>query len=166
MDSLTAYLLAIPSLLLISIVASKGAGRFGIPGLSIFLLIGMAVGREGPAGFPFSNLLLAETLGVTALILILHAGGLSTQMEDVREVRGCALTLSTVGVLIASVLVGAFAVRFLAMDWLHGLLLGAAVASTDVAAVFTILRSRRVSLRGRIRPLLELESALNATTTG
>ena len=165
MDSLTAYLLAISALVLISIVASKGAGRFGIPGLSIFLLIGMAVGREGPAGFPFSNLLLAETLGVTALILILHAGGLSTQMEDVREVRGCALTLSTVGVLIASVLVGAFAVRFLAMDWLHGLLLGAAVASTDVAAVFTILRSRRVSLRGRIRPLLELESALNDPMT-
>jgi cell volume regulation protein A len=49
----------------------------------------------------------------------------------------------------------------LGFDWLHGLLLGATIVSTDVAAVFTVLRSRSVSLQGRIRPLLELESALN-----
>jgi hypothetical protein len=66
---------------------------------------------------------------------------------------------------VATVLVGAFSVRFLDLDWLHGLLLGAAIASTDVAAVFTVLRSRNVGLQGRIRPLLELESALNDPMT-
>jgi hypothetical protein len=30
-------------------------GVFGIPALSIFLLIGMAVGREGPGGVRFSS---------------------------------------------------------------------------------------------------------------
>ena len=165
MEPLTPYLVAIPALLILSVVASKGAGRFGIPGLSMFLLIGMIVGREGPGGFPFSNLLLAQTLGVIALILILHSGGLSTKLDDMRAVRASALVLSTVGVLVASVLVGAFSIRFLKLDWPHGLLLGAAVASTDVAAVFTILRSRNVSLQGRIRPLLELESALNDPMT-
>lgn len=65
----------------------------------------------------------------------------------------------------ATVLVGVFSVRFLHLDWLHGLLLGAAVSSTDVAAVFTVLRSRNVSLQGRIRPLLELESAFNDPMT-
>ena len=55
--------------------------------------------------------------------------------------------LSTVGVVIATAMVGAFAIRFLRLDWLHGLLLGAAIASTDVAAVFTILRSRNVEPR-------------------
>ena len=82
-----------------------------------------------------------------------------------RAVRWPALVLSTVGVLAATAMVGAFSVGFLRLDWLHGLLLGAAVSSTDVAAVFTILRSRNVSLRGRIRPLLELESALNDPMT-
>ncbi len=165
MESLTPYLIAVPALLILSVVASKGAGRFGIPALSIFLLIGMAVGREGPGGVPFSNYVLAQTLGIIALIQILHSGGLSTRIEDVRAVRWSALVLSTVGVVIATALVGAFAIRFLALDWLHGLLLGAAIASTDVAAVFTILRSRNVSLQGRIRPLLELESALNDPMT-
>jgi potassium/hydrogen antiporter len=165
MDQLTPYLIAIPALLIVSVVASKSAGRFGIPGLSIFLLIGMAVGREGPGGFPFANLQVAQILGVIALILILHSGGLGTPFDDVRAVRGSALVLSTAGVVIATALVGLFATRFLGLDWLHGLLLGAAISSTDVAAVFTVLRSRNVSLAGRLRPLLELESALNDPMT-
>ena len=165
MESLTPYLIAIPALLILSVVVSKGAGRFGIPALSMFLLIGMVVGREGPGGVPFSNYVLAQTLGIIALIQILHSGGLSTRLEDVRAVRWSALVLSTLGVLIATAMIGAFSVQFLHLDWLHGLLLGAAIASTDVAAVFTILRSRNVSLQGRIRPLLELESALNDPMT-
>jgi potassium/hydrogen antiporter len=164
-ESLTPYLIAIPALLVLSVVASKGAGRFGIPALSIFLLIGMAVGREGPGGVPFSSFLLAQTLGILALIQILHSGGLSTRIEDVRTVRGSGAVLSTLGVVVATTLVGLFSMRFLGLGWLRGLLLGAAVASTDVAAVFTILRSRHVSLQGRIRPLLELESALNDPMT-
>jgi len=44
---------------------------------------------------------------------------------------------------------------------LNGLLLGAIISSTDAAAVFAVLRSRNVSLRGRLKPLLELESGSN-----
>ena len=161
MELLTPYLIAIPALVILSVVVSKGAGRFGIPALSIFLLVGMLVGREGPGGYSFSNYLLSQTLGILALIQILHSGGLGTTLDNVRAVRGLALVLSTIGVIVATVLVGAFSVRFLHLDWPHGLLLGAAVSSTDVAAVFTVLRSRNVSLHGRMRPLLELESALN-----
>jgi len=41
------------------------------------------------------------------------------------------------------------------------LLLGSIVSSTDAAAVFGVLRSRNASLKGRLRPLLELESGSN-----
>ncbi len=165
MPPLTVSLIAIPTLLIASVILSKGASRFGIPALSVFLLVGILVGREGPGGYAFENYGLAQTLGILALIFILHAGGLGTALDDVRVVRWSALVLSTAGVVIASVLVGAFAVLLLGFDWLHGMLLGATIAATDVAAVFTILRSRSVSLRGRIRPLLELESALNDPMT-
>ena len=161
MPLLTAALIAIPALLIVSVILSKGASRFGIPALSVFLVIGIIVGKEGVGGFAFTNYALAQTLGILALIFILHAGGLGTPIDDVRSVRASAFVLSTAGVVVATVLVGAFAVRFLQFDWLHGLLLGATIASTDVAAVFTVLRSRRISLQSRIRPLLELESALN-----
>jgi potassium/hydrogen antiporter len=161
MDSLTAYLIAISLALIVSVALSKWAGRFGIPGLLIFLVIGMLAGRGGPGGFPFSNYVVAQTFGILALICILHAGGLGTTVADVRLVRGSGLVLSTLGTVIATMLVAAFSVRVLRMSPLMGFLLGATVASTDVAAVFTILRARSVSLRGRIRPLLEIESALN-----
>ena len=165
MACLTTFLLAIPALIIISVVLSKGAGRFGVPALSVFLFVGLLAGAEGPGRFAFASFPFAQALGILALIAILHAGGLSTPLDDVRAVRAPALVLSTLGVVIATVLAGAFAVGVLHFDWLRGLLLGSAIASTDVAAVFTILRSRSVSLRGRIRPLLELESALNDPMT-
>lgn len=161
MDALTPYLIAISLALIVSVVVSKGAGRFGIPGLLIFLVIGMLAGRGGPGGFPFSNYVVAQTFGILALICILHSGGLGTTLADARLVRGSGLVLSTLGTVVATLLVAAFSVWALGMSRLTGFLLGATVASTDVAAVFTILRARSVGLRGRIRPLLEIESALN-----
>jgi cell volume regulation protein A len=161
MPALATPLIAIPLLLILSIVISKGAGRFGIPALSIFLAIGVIVGRLQPESITVVTPALAQMLGILALIFILHSGGLGTRPEDVRAVRGSALVLSTAGVLVSTALAAVFAVRVLHFAWLPGLLLGATITATDVAAVFTILRSRSVGLRGRIRPLLELESALN-----
>lgn len=161
MDTLTPYLIGASAMLLLSVIVSKGAGRFGIPGLAIFLVVGMLAGAEGLGGFQYSNYHAAQTLGILALVFILHSGGLSTLQADARAVRGSGLVLSTAGTVVATALIGAFSVWALGMDPLTGFLLGATVASTDVAAVFTILRSRNASLKGRIRPLLEIESALN-----
>jgi cell volume regulation protein A len=43
----------------------------------------------------------------------------------------------------------------------EGLLVGSIVSSTDSAALFSILRSKNLSLKGNLRPLLELESGSN-----
>ena len=56
---------------------------------------------------------------------------------------------------------GGVATVMLGFSLLEGLLLGAIVSSTDAAAVFAVLRSRKVSLKGRLKPLLELESGSN-----
>ena len=44
---------------------------------------------------------------------------------------------------------------------LQGMLLGSIVSSTDAAAVFSILRSKRISLKQPLKPLLEFESGSN-----
>jgi potassium/hydrogen antiporter len=69
--------------------------------------------------------------------------------------------LSTVGVGLTAFLVGWFVHGVLGFSWLEGMLLGSIVSSTDAAAVFSVLRSRNVHLKGNLKPLLELESGSN-----
>jgi len=156
------YLLAGSALLLfLSILASRASGRLGVPALLIFLAIGMLAGSDGPGGIYFDNAHLAQGLGVVALALILFAGGLDTRWERIRPVLKLGLALSTLGVVLTALLVALFVRYVLGFTWLEGLLLGAVVSSTDAAAVFAVMRSRSVSLKGDLEPLLELESGSN-----
>lgn len=136
-------------------------GRYGVPVLLIFMAIGMLAGSEGPGGLYFDDFAAAQALGVVALIFILFSGGLDTQWSEVRPTLGAALILATFGVAITAIMVGLFADLVLGFSLLDGLLLGAIVSSTDAAAVFAIMRSKGISLRGHIKPLIELESASN-----
>ncbi|MBC8075432.1 MAG: potassium/proton antiporter, partial [Chloroflexales bacterium] len=54
-----------------------------------------------------------------------------------------------------------FAHQLLGFSWLEGLLLGAIISSTDAAAVFSVMRTSSVKLRGTLEPLIELESGSN-----
>ncbi|MDO9116522.1 MAG: potassium/proton antiporter [Nitrospira sp.] len=154
-------LLGASVLLLLSVIASKASGRLGVPVLLLFLIIGMLAGSDGPGGIHFDNPWLAQSLGVVALVFILFAGGLDTEWASVRSQLGRGVMLSTVGVAITAGLVALFATTILGMSWPEGVLIGAIVSSTDAAAVFAVMRSRYVSLRGPLTPLLELESGSN-----
>ncbi len=148
-------------LLFISIVASKTSFKFGIPALILFLIVGMLAGSDGPGGIYFNDPKTAQFLGVVALTFILFSGGLETKWESVRPILKDGLSLSTIGVLITATSVGLFSSYLLGLPVIEGMLLGAIVSSTDAAAVFSILRSRSVGLKGNVRPLLEFESGSN-----
>ncbi|MDP2653115.1 MAG: potassium/proton antiporter [Candidatus Omnitrophota bacterium] len=155
------FLLIASVLLLLSVASSKVSDRFGIPSLLLFLLVGMLAGSEGIGGIHFNDPWLAKSLGVVALIFILFAGGIETKFRDIRPILWEGVVLSTAGVLVTAVLVSAFAMAVLKFSLWEGFLLGAIISSTDAATVLTILRSKNVSLRGKLRPLLELESGSN-----
>jgi cell volume regulation protein A len=148
-------------LLFISIVASKTSFKLGIPALILFLIVGMLAGSDGPGGIYFNDPKAAQFLGVVALTFILFSGGLETKWESVRPVLKDGISLSTLGVLITALSVGFFSSYLLGFTLTEGMLLGAIVSSTDAAAVFSILRSRNIGLKGRTRPLLEFESGSN-----
>lgn len=155
-------MIAVASILaLAGVVTSKLSSRLGVPVLLLFLAVGMLAGSDGPGGIHFDDPELAQTLGVVALAYILYAGGLDTRWSDIRPVIGPGAVMATVGVLITAVIAGGVAVWALDVPLETGLLLGAIISSTDAAAVFAVLRSRSVSLRGNLRPLLELESGSN-----
>lgn len=148
-------------LLFISIISSKTSLKFGVPILIFFLVIGMMAGSDGPGGIYFNDPETARFLGTVALTFILFSGGLDTKWESIRPIIRNGMALSTIGVLATALSVGLFATYAFGFSFREGMLLGAIVSSTDAAAVFSILRSRNVGLKGNTRPLLELESGSN-----
>lgn len=154
-------LLWIAGLIFISVISSKLSDRFLIPALLIFIVIGMLAGSEGIGGIYFDDAKLAKSIGIIALIFIIFSGGLDTDWEETKAIVWPGILLSTIGVLITAIITGLAAVYILKFTFLEGMLLGSIVSSTDAAAVFSILRSRKISLRKPLKPLLEFESGSN-----
>ena len=154
------YLLAAGVLLLVSLVVSRLGGRLGIPGLLLFLGVGMLAGSDG-LGIQFSDYRLAQILGTVALCFILFQGGLDTHWGQTRPVVGRGLSLATLGVLLTAGVMAVFVHVVFGWNWSVAWLLGAVVSSTDASAVFSVLRERALGLRGDITPLLEFESGGN-----
>jgi cell volume regulation protein A len=154
-------MVGIAGLLLASVIASKASGRFGVPALLVFLVVGMLAGSDGPGGIDFDYPRAAQSLGIGALAFILFAGGLDTRWVNIRPILVPSLILSTAGVLATAVLVAFCTKAVLGMGFAEAMLLGSIVSSTDAAAVFGILRSKHINLQTRLRSLLEFESGSN-----
>ncbi len=148
-------------LLFLSLIAGKTSYRFGIPVLILFLAIGILAGSESIGGIYFDNPNATQFIGIVALNVILFSGGLDTSWESVKPVLWQGVTLSTLGVLLTAITLGVFVWTITDFTLFEGLLLGSIVSSTDSAAVFSILRSKRLALKGHLRSTLELESGSN-----
>jgi cell volume regulation protein A len=160
-DTTTTVALLGALLILAGVAASKVSARFGIPALLLFLALGMFAGSDGPGGLAFDNPQAAQTLGILGLTLILFSGGLDTAWDDARRVVVRSAALATVGVLLTALALGYLTHRVLDVPLTTAMLFGAIVSSTDAAAVLAVLRSKSISLRGMLRPLLEVESGGN-----
>jgi cell volume regulation protein A len=146
-------------LLAAGIVGALLADRVRIPGLLLFLGLGMLAGSEGIGGLDFSNTELARTLGTIALVLILFEGGLTSGWPEIRPVLGTAASLATIGTLATALLAGLAAKLIFGFTLLEGLIVGAAIAATDSAAIFAVLRNS--TLEKRLARSLEGESGMN-----
>jgi cell volume regulation protein A len=148
-------------LIFVSLVAGKTSYKFGVPVLIFFLGVGMLAGSEGVGGIYFDNNALAQAIGIIALNFILFSGGFETDWKSIKPIVWHGISLSTLGVLLTAVLVGLFIHAITNFTIYEGLLLGSIISSTDSAAVFSILRSKNLALKGNLRPTLELESGSN-----
>lgn len=152
-------ILAAGAVLTLGVAATLVAGRLRVPGLVLFLGLGMLLGSGGLGLVHFDNVELARTLGVIALSLILFEGGLAAGWSEIRPVLGTGLTLATLGTFITAILTGLAASWLLDLSLLQGLLLGSIVSATDSAAIFSVLRGS--SIRRRLARTLEAESGMN-----
>ncbi|HSG41205.1 MAG TPA: potassium/proton antiporter [Thermoanaerobaculia bacterium] len=157
----TAWLLLVVGvLLLVSALLSRASSRFSVPLFLIFLVLGVLAGSEGIGGIAFEDYGFAFRLGTMALTLILFDGGLNTPLDSFRRGLAPAGVLATLGV-VGTAAVMAVGAWLLGFDGPTAFLLGAVVASTDAAAVFSVLRGSGVQLQHRVGTTLELESGLN-----
>ncbi len=154
-------IIAISVLLLICVFVSKISDRLGAPILLLFLGIGMLVGSEGIVGIYFDDPHLTQIIGNIALAVILFSGGLDTRWQSIKPIVKEGITLATFGVIITAAVFGGLVYFVLKLSLLESFLIGSIISSTDAAAVFSILRSRSIRLKGNLAPLLELESGGN-----
>jgi potassium/hydrogen antiporter len=152
-------ILVAAALLAAGIAASLLASRIRLPGLLLFLAVGMAIGTDGTGWIDFNDYELARTIGVVALALILFEGGLTAGFDEIRPVLRPSLSLALLGTLGTCLICGVAASWLFDFSTLEGLLLGAIISSTDGAAVFALLRES--TLRRRLARTLEGEAGFN-----
>ena len=154
--------------ILLCACASKLSAWINMPCLLLFLGVGILCGEQGIGHIKFDNPVDANIIGSVAMAFILFSGGFDTCWKNIKGICSVGGLLSSLGVLLTAVSVATVSYYFLRwaspmtdirFSWC--LLLGSIVSSTDAAAVFAILRSKNVGLRGQLRSLLEFESGSN-----
>lgn len=150
--------------LLFSVFLSKAMYKFGIPTLILFLVMGMLAGNDKFGITSLRNISpqVASNIASFALLAIIFSGGFDTYWKRAKTNANVSIVLASLGVFLTAGFVGVFTYLIIpSFGWLESLLVGAIISSTDAAAVFSILRSKKLNFKNNIGPLLEMESGSN-----
>jgi potassium/hydrogen antiporter len=161
-DELTSFgaiVLIVAGGLLLAMLAAKLNERFPVPEPAVFLLLAAVASDLFPALADQLSILEVERIAVVALIVILFNGG---TLVGWRRFRVAAVPIFTTGVFGTFATAGIIAVAAhyaLDFEWITAGLLGAALAPTDPAVMFSVLGNKEI--RGRSGTILEGESGVN-----
>lgn len=157
-------ILIVAALLVASVLLQKLFVRIGMPVLLGFILLGLAVGQGTQFGNRTADYELVGNISTLALIFIMFYGGFGTNAKRCRPILAQAVLLASAGVILTAVFLAALCYYLFHWHFMQAALMGAVIASTDAASVFSILRSRRLNLRYNTASLLEVESGSNDPT--
>jgi potassium/hydrogen antiporter len=150
-------LLVVAVAFLLALVAFKLTQWLPVPAPAL-LLLAAAVASDA---FPelAIDIVTVERIGVVALIVILLDGGMHVGW---RRFRGSVYPISALGIVgtfLTAAIVAVAARYVLDFDWTTSWLIGAALAPTDPAVMFSVLGNKEVG--GRSGTILEGESGAN-----
>jgi potassium/hydrogen antiporter len=143
----------------VAVLSTKATERFRVPAPAFFLLGAAIVAEIFPDAREHLTVRTVERIGVLALIVILFDGGMHVGWRRFRASAVPIATLGVVGTFATAALVAVAAHVFLDFGWTTSSLLGAAIAPTDPAVMFSVLGNRQVG--GRTGTILEGESGAN-----
>lgn len=142
----------------IAVAGSKLTEWVRIPGPAL-LLVAAAVASDLFEGLHRVDFLTVERIAVVALVVILFEGGMHVGWRRFRESAVPIVALGVLGTFATAALVALAAHTLLGVSWMVAGLLGAALAPTDPAVMFSVLGNREVG--GRTGTILEGESGAN-----
>ena len=148
-----AYVLVVSGGVLLALLARKLTEHFPIPAPALFLVVAAAA----PVIVP--QIRTVERIGVVALIVILFDGGMHIGWRRFRRGALPIASLGVIGTLATAGVVATCAHYLLDFDWTTAGILGAALAPTDPAVMFSILGDKEI--RGRTGTILEGEAGVN-----
>jgi NhaP-type Na+/H+ or K+/H+ antiporter len=135
------------------------ADRLKIPGILFYLAFGLALGPAGLGIVEAAELHSALPVAVpVAVAIILFEGGLSLDLDAIRGATGPLRNLLTIGVIVSFMGGTLIAWQVGGLSLHAAAIFGALMTVTGPTVITPILR--RVSLRGRVRALLQWESIL------
>jgi potassium/hydrogen antiporter len=138
---------------MLALVATRLAERYPVPAPALFLLIALAI----PVAIP--HIRTVERIGVVALIVILFDGGMHIGWRSFRRSIVPIGMLGIVGTVTTAIVVTVCAHVILDFSWTLSGVVGAALAPTDPAVMFSILGDKEIG--GRSGTILEGEAGVN-----
>jgi cell volume regulation protein A len=161
-DEITTFggiILVVASGFSLAVLASRITDYVPLPSPALFLLAAAVASDLSDRLANALSIRDVERIGVVALILILFDGGIHVGW---RRFRVAALPIASLGVLGTFATGGIMALAahlLLDVDWTTAGIIGAALAPTDPAVMFSVLGKREVA--GRTGTILEGESGAN-----
>ncbi|HEV7203983.1 MAG TPA: potassium/proton antiporter [Jatrophihabitans sp.] len=150
--------LTVAAALLVAVGSNRLAERIRIPAAAIFLIVAAAASDLVPRLGDLS-VVTDQRIVTIALVVILFDGGMHIGWSRMRPAAGAVVWLGVAGTVVTAGALALGAHYLFGFDWRTGLLIGAALAPTDPAVVFSVLGRREIS--GRSGTLLEGESGAN-----
>jgi potassium/hydrogen antiporter len=144
---------------LLAILVSKVTERFPLPAPALFLLAAAIAPTEFESLGNVLSVRDVERIGVVALIVILFDGGMHVSWGRFRRSAVPVALLGVLGTFATAGLMAVAAHYLFGFSWTTAGILGAALAPTDPAVMFSVLGNREV--RGRSGTILEGESGAN-----
>jgi potassium/hydrogen antiporter len=143
----------------LALLSTKLTERIAIPAPAIFFLAAALASDLFPALSEHISIRTVERIGVVALIVILFDGGMEVGWRRIRAAAVPITVLGVIGTFATAGVMALFAHTLFDFSWTVAWILGAALAPTDPAVMFSILGNREVG--GRSGTILEGESGGN-----
>jgi cell volume regulation protein A len=143
----------------LAILSTRITDYVPIPAPAIFLIAAAVTSDLWQDVYDELPIKTVERIAVVALIVILFNGGMDIGWRKLRRSAGPVLSVGLLGTFATAALVALFVHVVLGMSWTTAGLIGAALAPTDPAVMFSVLGGREIE--GRSGTILEGEAGVN-----